>query len=210
MERDKREVRQVEVVKESPITSWHYGNLPPAYMPAAESGMIGQRCGNCSFFEANYCTKWEELVHLAFWCKAWQSLDPFAEMSPQEITEYDKQYLLELKKYESINFRPPEGVAKAAKRGLELRAEYNRGGTSVGVARARTLSNRTKVTPRTINRMVSYFARHEVDLDAPAAKRGNEGFPSAGYIAWLLWGGNAGRSWANKVRRQMVAEDERD
>ncbi len=210
MERDKGEIRQVEVVKERPITEWHYGNLPPAYQPASESGVVGQRCGNCSFHDASYCNKWEEFIHINFWCKSWQSLDPFAEMSPQEMTDYDKQYLTELKKYESINFKPPESVAKAAKRGLELRAEYNRGGTSVGVARARTLSNRTKVTPRTIARMVSYFARHEVDLDAPAAKRGNDGFPSAGYIAWQLWGGNAGKSWANKIRGQIVREDERD
>ena len=28
---------------------------------------------------------------------------------------------------------------------------------------------------------------------------GEEGYPSAGRIAWALWGGDAGRSWANKV-----------
>lgn len=208
MERDKGEIRQVEVVEL--LTNWHYGNLPKTYQPADELDLKEQKCGSCSFQDASFCTKHDEFIHLKFWCKSWQSLDITAESKPQDMTAYDKQYLTELKKYESINFRPPEGVAKAAKRGLELRAEYNRGGTSVGVARARTLANRTKVSPRTIARMVSYFARHEVDLDAPAAKRGNDGFPSAGYIAWQLWGGNAGRSWANKIRRQIVREDERD
>ena len=38
-------------------------------------------------------------------------------------------------------FVPPAEVRSNAKRGLELRAKYNRGGTEVGVARARDLSN---------------------------------------------------------------------
>ena len=38
-------------------------------------------------------------------------------------------------------FVPPQEVRNNAKRGLELRAKYGRGGTEVGVARARDLSN---------------------------------------------------------------------
>ena len=208
MEGNKKEIRQTEMVTKTPILSWNYGNLPEAYMPASEAGVVGQQCSNCMYHDASYCTKWEEMIHLKFYCKSWQSIDIFDDS--MYLSEGDKSFLTELKKYEDINFRPPQSVANAARRGLELRAEYNRGGTAVGVARARTLANRTKVTPRTIARMVSYFARHEVDLDAPAAKRGNDGFPSAGYIAWQLWGGFAGRSWANKIRRQIVREDERD
>ena len=102
-----------------------------------------------------------------------------------------------------LDLRPPATVAAAARRGLELRAEHNRGGTAVGVARARDLSNRRTLTVDTARRMVAYFERHEVDLDAPAAKRGHPDYPSAGYIAWLLWGGDAGRSWARKIVRQQ-------
>ena len=102
----------------------------------------------------------------------------------------------------ALDLKPPATVAAAARRGLELRAEYGRGGTAVGVARARDLGNRRPLTLETIQRMVNYFTRHEIDLEAPAAKRGNPGYPSAGYIAWLLWGGDAGRSWANKIVRQ--------
>lgn len=99
---------------------------------------------------------------------------------------------------------PPATVAAAARRGLELRAEYGRGGTAVGVARARDLGNRREFSLDTIKRMVAYFTRHAIDLEAPAAKRGNPGYPSAGYIAWLLWGGDAGRTWANKIVRQQA------
>jgi hypothetical protein len=103
-----------------------------------------------------------------------------------------------------LDLRPPATVAAAARRGLELRAEYGRGGTAVGVARARDLSNRRTLTVETAKRMVAYFERHEVDLEAPAAKRGHPDYPSAGYIAWLLWGGDAGRTWARKIVRQQA------
>ena len=103
-----------------------------------------------------------------------------------------------------LDLKPPVTVAAAARRGLELRREYGRGGTAVGVARARDLSNRRELTVETAKRMVAYFTRHEVDRQAPAATRGNPGYPSAGYIAWLLWGGDAGRTWARKIVRQQA------
>ena len=113
------------------------------------------------------------------------------------------------KRYEDIDFSPPKGVREEAALGLRLRAEYNRGGTAVGVARARDLSNGTSVSPSTIRRMTSFFARHEVDLDAPKNKdRNDPGYPGAGKIAWLLWGGTAGRRWAERIGRQMDREDE--
>jgi len=98
-------------------------------------------------------------------------------------------------------FVPPESVAKQAERGLKLRDEFKRGGTQVGVARARDLKNRKALSYSTIKRMVSYFARHEVD------KKGkdwnNKSNPSAGYIAWLLWGGDSGKRWAESIKRKV-------
>jgi hypothetical protein len=97
----------------------------------------------------------------------------------------------------SDGFKPPQGVQDNAKRGLELRREFNRGGTEVGVARARSLSNGQSIPLETVRRMVSYFARHEVDKKGK--DWGNTSNPSAGYIAWLLWGGDAGKTWANSI-----------
>ena len=97
---------------------------------------------------------------------------------------------------------PPPAVRRAAADGLALRDEYGRGGTEIGVARARDLSNGRNVSTDTLRRMVAYFERHEVDLDAPAARRGHPDYPSAGKIAWLLWGGDSGRAWA---RRELEA-----
>ena len=108
-----------------------------------------------------------------------------------------------------INFTPPEGVQKAAAKGLEWRREFNRGGTAIGVARARDLSNGTTISPSTARRMKAYFDRHEVDKKGQGWSEGEPGYPSAGHIAWLLWGGDPGRSWANSLVEQMNAGGER-
>jgi hypothetical protein len=102
-------------------------------------------------------------------------------------------------------FTPPQTVRNNAKRGLELRREFGRGGTEVGVARARDLSNGKSLPLETINRMVSYFARHEVDKKGE--NWGNAKNPSKGYIAWLLWGGDAGKSWANSIAEREKKKD---
>jgi HK97 family phage portal protein len=109
--------------------------------------------------------------------------------------------------YEGINFKPPEGVRDEARRGLEWRRQFNRGGTAVGVARARDLSSGKNISPETAKRMKSYFARHEVDKKGQGFSPGEDGYPSAGRIAWALWGGDAGQAWANKLVRQMDSQD---
>ena len=113
-------------------------------------------------------------------------------------------------RYDHIDFSPPSGVREEAARGLAWRDEYGRGGTAVGVARARDLSNGTNISPDTAKRMASYFARHEVDKQGQGWSPGEDGFPSAGRIAWALWGGDPGQAWASKLTRQIEAADEND
>jgi tRNA nucleotidyltransferase/poly(A) polymerase len=126
------------------------------------------------------------------------------------------------KKYEHIDFKPPKGVADAAERGLELRQKAspsNRGGFTPaqaaeegigsGVQRAVNLKNRDTVSPDVIKQMVGFFSRHEKNKDVPADKKA-EPWNAKGYVAWLLWGGDSGRSWAEKVRDQMDAADEKE
>ena len=113
-------------------------------------------------------------------------------------------------RYDHIDFSPPAGVRSEAQKGLDWRAEYGRGGTAVGVARARDLSNGTNISPDTAKRMASYFARHEVDKQGEGWSPGEDGFPSAGRIAWALWGGDAGQAFASKLVKQINAADEED
>ena len=48
-------------------------------------------------------------------------------------------------------------------------------------------------------RMRSFFARHEVDKKAEGFSPGEKGYPSNGRIAWALWGGDAGKAWADAI-----------
>lgn len=116
----------------------------------------------------------------------------------------------EVKAYEDIDFSPPQGVRDEAQKGLDWRSEYGRGGTEVGVARARDLSNGRNISPDTARRMKAYFDRHEIDKQGQGWSPDQDGFPSNGRIAWALWGGDPGQAWANKLVRSMEAEDERE
>lgn len=107
-----------------------------------------------------------------------------------------------------LDLTPPHRVAENAGRGLRLRREFNRGGTVMGVARARDLSNRRRLSAETVERMVSYFVRHAVDRQASGF--GDSKAPSAGYIAWLLWGGGEGCDWAKRKMAEIAGHDERN
>ena len=111
-------------------------------------------------------------------------------------------------KYDHIDFTPPGGVREEAQKGLDWRSEYGRGGTEVGVARGRDLSNGVNISPETARRMKAYFDRHEIDKQGKGWSPGEDGFPSNGRIAWALWGGDAGYAWARKLVEQMNAADE--
>ena len=54
--------------------------------------------------------------------------------------------------------------------------------------------------------MFSFFSRHEVDKQGQGFDRGEDGYPSAGRIAWALWGGDAGQSWSYKKVDQLNKE----
>lgn len=104
-------------------------------------------------------------------------------------------------------FTPTDAMVTEAERGLRWREEFGRGGTEIGVARARDISNRRSLSLDTVRRMVSYFARHEVDKQGQGWSPGEDGYPSAGRIAWALWGGDPGRSWANRIADQNEGKD---
>ena len=109
----------------------------------------------------------------------------------------------EFKDLQDIDTKPTQGMIDEAIKGLEWRREYGRGGTQVAVARATNIKNGDNLSFDTISRMNSFFARHEVDKKAEGFEIGEDGFPSAGRIAWALWGGDAGQSWAKKKVKEI-------
>jgi len=106
-----------------------------------------------------------------------------------------------------INLKPTVAMAEEARRGIDWREEFNRGGTNIGATRARQLIARENLSEDTVKRMKSFFARHEVDKRAEGFRQGEKGYPSAGRIAWSLWGGDAGFAWSKRKVDEINNED---
>lgn len=94
-----------------------------------------------------------------------------------------------------IDFTPPKAVQQAAQRGLELKDEHGgKGLRDHTVAWARHLAEGKASEAAEAKRMRAYFRRHKVDKRA-----GWDEPPTPGYVAWLLWGGDAGQQWAEDL-----------
>lgn len=106
-------------------------------------------------------------------------------------------------------YKPTEGMKEEAQRGLDWRSEFGRGGTEVGIARARDIVNDRNLSEDTVKRMFSFFSRHEVDKEAEGFRPGEDGYPSNGRIAWALWGGDAGFAWSRNIVEGLKAEETR-
>jgi len=116
--------------------------------------------------------------------------------------------------YRAESYKPPASAVSNAKKGLELRKEWGRGGLSPseaksqgidsGVTRARKIAS-GKVSKHDVRRM-SAFNRHRKNYRPE--KKMPDGGPTAGTIAWLLWGGTSGVNWAKKKSAAMNAESE--
>lgn len=115
-------------------------------------------------------------------------------------------------RYEAESYKPPASAVANAKRGLTLRKEFGRGGLSPseakaqgidsGVTRARKIAS-GKVSRHDVRRM-SAFNRHRKNNNP--SKKMPDGGPTAGTIAWLLWGGTSGVNWAKNKSATMNAE----
>ena len=103
-------------------------------------------------------------------------------------------------------FRVPKGVQDEAQKALAWIADGHAGSgfTPVGKKRASDLAAGHPVSAETILRMYSFFKRHEVDKKAEGFNSGEDGFPSAGRVAWSAWGGDPGLEWATRIRKQIT------
>jgi hypothetical protein len=96
----------------------------------------------------------------------------------------------------------PDRVKKNAQRGLDLRKKFGRGGTDVGENTARTLAAGGSIGIEKVKHINRYFPRHAGDNLSDKT--------SNGWIAWLLWGGDAAWSWTRGIIRSYEAEQKRD
>ena len=120
------------------------------------------------------------------------------------MDDYDDQPQEESKA--TVDTKPTQEMAEVASRALEWRKKYKRGGTDVGVARAVQLKNRENLSRDTIARMHSFFSRHSNNYDKFYTHKENDGGYGSFRIAWDLWGGNSGRSWAARKLKEFDVE----
>jgi HK97 family phage major capsid protein len=106
------------------------------------------------------------------------------------------------------SYKPTAGMKSEAQKGLDWRREHGRGGTAVGIARARDIVSGKNLSESTVKRMYSFFSRHEVDKQGEGFTPDEDGFPSNGRIAWALWGGDAGFRWSKAIVDRLKKEDD--
>jgi len=91
----------------------------------------------------------------------------------------------------------PDAVSNNAKRGIELNEKVNnKCATQVGKVRAQQLAQKEAVSLETIKRMYSYLSRAEEYYDEGDSE-------ACGTISYLLWGGKAGKRWAESKLREL-------
>lgn len=116
--------------------------------------------------------------------------------------------------------RGPNGVSltvnretqSAAARGIRLH-EAGKSGDGIVPATVRDavrMARREELSEDKVRRMPAWFARHEGDWTPGTDDQPGEESP--GYVAWLLWGGDPGRAWAERKVRELdraAAEEDR-
>jgi hypothetical protein len=175
-----------------------------------ENASIGVKCGNCALHKSSIaCAILEMPIEEEGACRFAVIPDGYvttgSDVSDDMNDDSDNMnddFDMSKASLADLDLRPTESMANNARRGLELRRKFGRGGTAVGVARARDLMNRSKLSPSTVLRMYSFFSRHEVDKQGKDWN--NSERPSNGKIAWLLWGGDSGYAWAKSKRNAIM------
>ena len=127
-------------------------------------------------------------------------------------TPYDTDLLpsnhpLSSKSYEGKDVGTvPQFIRENARRGLDNLEFAGSGLTEKTKREARAMAN-GEISENKVIRMNAWFLRHISDLDSARANeylRGETEKMTAGQLAWLLWGGDLGKS--NRMRAQKWAE----
>ncbi len=155
-----------------------------------------------------------------------ETLDEDVEMSfKKEIIEVDGEYcvtsadgnqsfgcyasmpeaedrLLQIERFKKAEmYTPPKGVQEEAQRAVRWIEDGEAGNnfTPVGRRRASDLAAGRPVSIDIIRRMSSYLARHAVDKQGQGFSPGEDGYPSAGRVAWAAWGGDPAIAWTRSI-----------
>jgi HK97 family phage major capsid protein len=108
-----------------------------------------------------------------------------------------------------INLMPTSGMREEAQRYRDWKADGEAGGTEVAARRAGQILSGDELSPDTVITMAAWFARHEVDKQGQGFSPGEDGYPSAGRVAWAAWGGDPGQTWATAKAETIKRAQER-
>jgi HK97 family phage prohead protease len=115
----------------------------------------------------------------------------------------------------AVDLSLPSFIQENAKRGLEYLAEgYGGDGLTEGTKREAREMAAGNITENKIRKMAPWFARHEVDGQAPKNSNPSDSeYPGAGLVAWLLWGGDSdfsdrAQNWAQRKIDALDAEED--
>ena len=174
--------------------------LPDNYRFATtEDVPEGRACGNCAFFDESdvapdgraRCLRWDEYVDGGFYCNAWEPRDE------------DRQ----------VDLTIPEYIREAAAQGVRYHEEGLSGdGVRAQTVREATLMSRGEISEDKVVRVSAWAARHRADLDADGARPGEDGYPTPGAVAHLLWGIPTGSryddavAWFDRKSEQVKAD----
>jgi HK97 family phage prohead protease len=95
----------------------------------------------------------------------------------------------------------PQFMRDAAEQGVTWFEDGLAGdGVTAGTVREARLMASGEVSADKWQRISAWIARHMVDLDAPDAEPGADGYPSPGVVAHALWGSQGGKDGAMRTK----------
>lgn len=127
------------------------------------------------------------------------------QKSTEELNEWAEKEMKKItKSSSSVNLVPSQGMRAAARRGIKYHSEGKAGDgfESATLTRAHKIAEGKELTPEHVKRMHSFFERHAGGRSEKAGK----GEITPWDVAWLAWGGNAGRTWAASKVKQLENE----
>lgn len=132
---------------------------------------------------------------------AYDELHGLKQLLKEKTESSEKKSSASVKEASDLSLVPPEGVRSAARRGIKYHSEGKAGDgfESATLARAKKIAEGQELTPEHVKRMHSFFERHA----GGRSQKAKQGEITPWDVAWLAWGGNAGRTWAASKVKQM-------
>ena len=115
----------------------------------------------------------------------------------------------------AVDLSVPSFIRENAQRGLKYLEEgFGGDGLTDGTKREAREMAEGRITENKVRKMAPWFARHQVDGQAPKNSDPSDSqYPGAGLVAWLLWGGDSNfsdraQNWAQRKIDALDAESD--